>query len=537
MKRMVLCFLTVTTVLLLCGCAVQPPAATTLPTVTTSPTVPPTTTLPQIAEPFVPGRYIYWNRPDESEPLTLEDVGVGQLYIRDELSRAVEAFADEPDAVYAVSVLELTGASRQEIYEKYVRHLDKVHDEYLLRQVIFVNRQQLEAMKPHKDFAIVLKLRRGNNNRDIYLKWIDLPSYTYSREDVLALIENEIWGDPVRGTMSVAGADGPYQEGESWESKAEPIVQDILEYYHLEKESLWLGTTGSGQKCVYFSIAEKNLLDLWADERIQYLIIEDWGGEFYAAEDLECLCIDAFSSYAPLSQEIRAELEQAWEKSGGDPLIWEDSETNGIRYYGTHGDCIVLFAPGHLQGFRTENILGYEFEHGCSFTLYAYKDGQFLTLENAYENQWLSQEQIASIAEHHRGLYQKALDALEEGNHPVYLSKEKKVELQYALLKYSGATAQWYTDNLYQQTRYYGNHEGYDIILYSITPDTMTGSIEIGGRLFLHSNNFYLLAYQDGQFTPLVELYNAGLISVDSIAEIYQIHKPLQDIIFGSDMP
>lgn len=292
MKRMILCFLTVTIVLLLYACAVQPPVTTAQPTVTTSPTVPPTTTVPEITEPFVPGRYIYWNRPDESDPLTLKDVGIGQLYIRDELSRAMKEFADEPDAVYAVSLLELTGASRQDIYEKYVRHLDVVHEEFLLRQVIFVNRQQLETMKPHKDFAIVLKLRRGNNNRDIYLKWINIPSYIYSKEDVLDLIENEIWGDPVQGTFSVAGADGPYQDGENWESKAAPIVQDILEDYHMEIESLWLGTTGSGQKCVYFSIPEKNLLDLWADERIQYLIIEDWGGEFYAAAELECLCIE-----------------------------------------------------------------------------------------------------------------------------------------------------------------------------------------------------------------------------------------------------
>jgi hypothetical protein len=207
----------------------------------------------------------------------------------------MKEFADEPDAVYAVSVLELTGASRQEIYEKYVRHLDVVHEEFLLRQVIFVSRRQLEKLQPHEDLAIVLKLRRGNNNRDIYLKWINIPSCIYSKEDLLDLMENEIWGDPVQGTFSVAGADGPYQDGENWESKAAPIVQDILEDYHMEIESLWLGTTGSGQKCVCFSIPETNLLDLWADERVQYLIIADWGGEFYAAKELECLCIDALT--------------------------------------------------------------------------------------------------------------------------------------------------------------------------------------------------------------------------------------------------
>lgn len=283
MKDVIFCLLILFAAFLLCACGTEPPTTTAQPTGTvTQPT-------PETTMPFAPGRYIYWNREDAGETETPEDVGAGQLYIRDELRRAMEEFADETDAVFAVTVLELTGASRQEVYDRYISKLDVVHDEYLLRQVIFVNRQQLEAMEPHENFAIVLKLRGGNNNCEIYLKRLLMTSY--SEEDVRAIMENEIWGDPVWGRIDVAGDNGPYQEGESWESKVAPIVQDILEDYDLEKESLWLGTR-SGQKWVFFEIPEEKLLDLWKDERIQFLIIEDWGGEFYAAEELECRCID-----------------------------------------------------------------------------------------------------------------------------------------------------------------------------------------------------------------------------------------------------
>ena len=282
MKRMILCFLTVTMVLLLCGCAVQPPAATTLPTVTTSPTVPPTTTLPQIAEPFVPGRYIYWNRPDESEPLTLEDVGVGQLYIRDELSRAVEAFADEPDAVYAVSVLELTGASRQEIYEKYVRHLDVVHEEYLLRQVIFVSRQQLEKLQPHEDLAIVLKLKYGSGDEPIYVKSLGISRFT--QEEFERLMNTKITDGTVHVQLKfdrLLPISWPATNNRDENIK---LLQDIFsEYGHSIKNVSYSITT----YFFTFIVDKEALWDLFTDVRFEYLIITHWGGEFYATEKIE----------------------------------------------------------------------------------------------------------------------------------------------------------------------------------------------------------------------------------------------------------
>ena len=72
----------------------------------------------------------------------------------------------------------------------------------------------------------------------------------------------------------------------------------------------------------------------------------------------------------------------------------------GVRYYGTFGGyCIVSFPYGQNLGdtLFQKSIAGYHFEHIVGFILFAYKNGEVVEVEYAYENGLLSKEQIGKI--------------------------------------------------------------------------------------------------------------------------------------------
>ena len=71
------------------------------------------------------------------------------------------------------------------------------------------------------------------------------------------------------------------------------------------------------------------------------------------------------------------------------------------RYYGTYGDCVVWFAGGISCAFMTKEIAGYKFIYPSGFTIDVYRNGQILSLEEAYQKRWLSKNQIKLLAEYH----------------------------------------------------------------------------------------------------------------------------------------
>lgn len=76
-------------------------------------------------------------------------------------------------------------------------------------------------------------------------------------------------------------------------------------------------------------------------------------------------------------------------------------------YYGTINDCIVLIifpAPNTMKPavLWRQRIAGYEFEWGSPINgFYVYRDRDACTLQEAYEQGWLTEEHIGEIHERH----------------------------------------------------------------------------------------------------------------------------------------
>ena len=117
---------------------------------------------------------------------------------------------------------------------------------------------------------------------------------------------------------------------------------------------------------------------------------------------------------AALSAQMQETVEVAIRKLLGDerfklvlePELWAD------RYYGTYGECVVIFIEGQLAAI-TELVIGEQtITHGSSFTIYAYQNGEVRSLLDAYNDGWLSDEEISLIRQYHNAYNQAFRDCV-----------------------------------------------------------------------------------------------------------------------------
>ena len=80
----------------------------------------------------------------------------------------------------------------------------------------------------------------------------------------------------------------------------------------------------------------------------------------------------------------------------------ENGEWDGVRCYGSFESCIILFEPGDLTVESEITVADSKFEYPNSFGLYGYYDGELYTLSEAFENGYISKDEVAVVAERHR---------------------------------------------------------------------------------------------------------------------------------------
>lgn len=104
---------------------------------------------------------------------------------------------------------------------------------------------------------------------------------------------------------------------------------------------------------------------------------------------------------------VEKELQKAALHNWGHEFFWTqlDSEGNlndgGSRYYGIYGDCVAVFQPTMLCWVETKQVADSEFTYSSSFVIWIYHDGEFCTIEEAWEQGLLTKEQVALMAEYH----------------------------------------------------------------------------------------------------------------------------------------
>ena len=124
-----------------------------------------------------------------------------------------------------------------------------------------------------------------------------------------------------------------------------------------------------------------------------------------AVLSLATLCGCQPAPPTPLSGAKQMEISAAWEEKTGHDLSW-----GRCVYYGTYRNCVVWFQSGQAQAVTRKTIAGREFIHEVGFGIHVYRNGEFMYLEDAYENGYISKSQVKKIWKYHKSLNEKWYD-------------------------------------------------------------------------------------------------------------------------------
>lgn len=100
-----------------------------------------------------------------------------------------------------------------------------------------------------------------------------------------------------------------------------------------------------------------------------------------------------------VSGDLKSELEQAHEATFGWKPDWMGDRNGG--YYGTYNGCSVFIHETMLTAESCIRVAGVSFWNSGSFVLAAYKDGQWKTIEDAYDFYWLTKADVKQIQKIH----------------------------------------------------------------------------------------------------------------------------------------
>lgn len=109
------------------------------------------------------------------------------------------------------------------------------------------------------------------------------------------------------------------------------------------------------------------------------------------------------------TDELVAEISAAYEQKTGHTWKYRyeeyhhgDDPVQAItNYYGTYGDCAVLYDEGDIIDVRDIMVGEYRFQAGSPLFIDVYRNGEIGTLQEAYDNGWITNEQLREIWVYH----------------------------------------------------------------------------------------------------------------------------------------
>lgn len=156
---------------------------------------------------------------------------------------------------------------------------------------------------------------------------------------------------------------------------------------------------------------------------------EKWGMEYHLSEAFEKQKITAeevaeiyenyYSAYPELlpqaqsltvfTDEVKQKIATLFQDQYGEELDWDALYFSGrrrVKLYGAVGGAHIFFRAGPYEtamAWQIEKQVGaYTFAYGDEFEIYAYVYGYLMTLEEAYESNYISDLQLRAIHDFHR---------------------------------------------------------------------------------------------------------------------------------------
>ena len=205
-------------------------------------------------------------------------------------------------------------------------------------------------------------------------------------------------------------------------------------------------------------------------------------------------------------------------------------------YYGKFNGCEV-FLPLYKLGYDTAieyyYVAGYEIYFPClDYDIYVHKDGTFYEIADAYEKGYISEEDVAKIAEIQNGTPPEKTDPPETDDigsisrKNAKLRREKDVEFRRKFIEFLGETNPAYEDIEPSNVK---------IEQYCVTDNGWEAFLPLYNDIYAEAENYFTIAgyemyfpclgyeiyvHKDGEFYELAEAYENGCISEADVAQI-----------------
>lgn len=234
-----------------------------------------------------------------------------------------------------------------------------------------------------------------------------------------------------------------------------------------------------------------------------------------------------------MSPQRMTEIERAWQNLYGTwfGVWWEDGvyqSMDGIRYYGTCNGYDILYRPTYVQRLTDISFGDISFAHPATFSLLAYREGQFYSLRDLYQHGMVTRSQLQEISQMHL-VYEDLLGPI--AFDPQVVLDE---EIKRAYLRQYDSQGQWTTNVL--SVIHYGTYQdrqsnkAYVCMIDNGTDyPTRKQSELFGGVVFVYSNELRILVYYKEKLISLQEAYETGLLDQGALSAInrsYQTQNP-----------
>ena len=184
---------------------------------------------------------------------------------------------------------------------------------------------------------------------------------------------------------------------------------------------------------------------------------------------------------------------------------------DSTHYFVTYNGYHIVALMGMTQAHHFETVAGYTFRYSIGFGLYAYKNGEFIYLDEAYEKGLVSKK---AIAEAHR----------------VHVEQERE-----SLVKWLPDDIE-YLDGPVEEFRLYNTENGYHIVFVQMEDaESVHTTKTIAGSEFTFASDFLLYVCNlyshklSGAYGDLQEAFVEGLVSKEAIAEAAKLHAEYKE--------
>lgn len=169
-----------------------------------------------------------------------------------------------------------------------------------------------------------------------------------------------------------------------------------------------------------------------------------------------------------------------------------------FRHYGTYNDSAILFVSNSFGIITTtiKTCAEIDFVYHSDFTLYGYKDHSFLLLEEAYEEGWITKEDIQTAVDYHNSLNPPSLQPvdikLEATAEPNSIPSDTLQDLLTAYNeKFNASVTEMY---------HYGTYGGTAVFFVPNEGEEKTTVEIIKGTVFKYGTEFSFISFSRGLF-------------------------------------